>query len=108
MLNKYRPHERNEDSMELSVVQEKYELLVKELKKVLVGQEEFIEHLVIALFTGGHVLIEGVPGLGKTLSARTLAKTLDSEFSRIQFTPDLMPSDVTGTKVFDVKAVHFI
>lgn len=107
MLNKYRPHERNEDSMELSVVQEKYELLVKELKKVLVGQEEFIEHLVIALFTGGHVLIEGVPGLGKTLSARTLAKALDSEFSRIQFTPDLMPSDVTGTKVFDVKSSAF-
>ncbi|HZK26305.1 MAG TPA: MoxR family ATPase [Thermoclostridium sp.] len=93
--------------MELNVVQEKYELLVQELKKVLVGQEEFIEHLVIALFTGGHVLIEGVPGLGKTLSARTLAKTLDADFSRIQFTPDLMPSDVTGTKVFDVKSSAF-
>ncbi len=93
--------------MELNVVQEKYELLVQELKKVLVGQEEFIEHLVIALFTGGHVLIEGVPGLGKTLSARTLAKTLDADFSRIQFTPDLMPSDVTGTKVFDVKRSAF-
>lgn len=90
-----------------SIVMEKYEMLIQELKKVLVGQEEFLEHLAIALFTGGHVLIEGVPGIGKTLSARTLARTLNSDFSRIQFTPDLMPSDVTGTKVFDVKNSAF-
>ncbi|NLM11167.1 MAG: MoxR family ATPase [Clostridiaceae bacterium] len=89
------------------IVQKKYEMLMNELKKVLVGQDEFLEHLAIALFTGGHVLIEGVPGIGKTLSARVLARTIESEFSRIQFTPDLMPSDVTGTKVFDVKNSTF-
>lgn len=89
------------------IVHEKYEQLMNEMKKVLVGQDEFLEHLAIALFTGGHVLIEGVPGIGKTLSARTLARTLKSDFSRIQFTPDLLPSDVTGTKVFDVKSSTF-
>lgn len=90
-----------------SIVQNKYEMLIQELKKVLVGQDEFLEYLAIALFSGGHVLIEGVPGIGKTLSARTLAKTIKSEFSRIQFTPDLMPADVIGTKVFDVKSSAF-
>ncbi|MBP7175737.1 MAG: MoxR family ATPase [Thermoclostridium sp.] len=87
----------------LEFVQTKYNLLMEQLKKVIVGQEQFLEHLAVSLFTGGHVLMEGVPGLGKTLTARTLAKTLDAGFSRIQFTPDLMPSDITGTKVFDVK-----
>ncbi len=87
----------------LEFVQTKYNLLMEQLKKVIVGQEQFLEHLAAALFTGGHILMEGVPGLGKTLTARTLAKTLDAGFSRIQFTPDLMPSDITGTKVFDVK-----
>ena len=91
--------------MELNrIIQEKYEILMKEMKKVVVGQDEFLEHLAIALFTGGHVLIEGVPGIGKTLSARALAEP-EADFSRIQFT-DLMPSDVTGTKVFDVNQ-HF-
>lgn len=89
--------------MNLEFVQTKYNLLIEQLKKVIVGQEQFLEHLAVSLFTGGHVLMEGVPGLGKTLTARTLAKTLDAGFSRIQFTPDLMPSDITGTKVFDVK-----
>jgi MoxR-like ATPase len=91
----------------LEFVQEKYNLLMEQLKKVIVGQEQFLEHLAAALFTGGHVLMEGVPGLGKTLTARTLAKTLDAGFARIQFTPDLMPSDITGTKVFDVKNSTF-
>lgn len=90
-----------------SIVQQKYEMLMQELKKVLVGQDEFLEKLATALFTGGHVLIEGVPGTGKTLAAKALAKTLKSDFSRIQFTPDLMPSDVIGTKVFDVKTSAF-
>lgn len=87
----------------LEFVQEKYNQMMEQLRKVIVGQEQFLEHLAAALFTGGHILMEGVPGLGKTLTARTLAKTLDAGFSRIQFTPDLMPSDITGTKVFDVK-----
>ncbi|NLN63937.1 MAG: MoxR family ATPase [Clostridiaceae bacterium] len=91
----------------LELVEQKYNRLIEELKKVIVGQEQFLEHLAVALFTGGHILMEGVPGLGKTLAARTLAKTLDASFSRIQFTPDLMPSDVTGTKVFDVKNSTF-
>ncbi len=84
--------------MNLELIQHKYNRLMEELKKVIVGQQQFLEHLAVALFTGGHILMEGVPGLGKTLTARTLAKTLDAGFSRIQFTPDLMPSDVTGTK----------
>lgn len=87
----------------LEFVQGKYNQMMEQLRKVIVGQEQFLEHLAAALFTGGHILMEGVPGLGKTLTARTLAKTLDAGFSRIQFTPDLMPSDITGTKVFDVK-----
>lgn len=91
----------------LELVKEKYSRLMDELNKVIVGQDQFLEHLAIALFTGGHILMEGVPGLGKTLTARILAKTLDAGFARIQFTPDLMPSDVTGTKVFDVKNSTF-
>lgn len=91
----------------LAVVEEKYNLLIKELKKVIVGQEGFLEHMAVALFTGGHILVEGVPGIGKTLAARALARTLDADFARIQFTPDLMPSDVTGTKVFDVRNSTF-
>lgn len=87
----------------LNLIREKYDLLTEELRKVIVGQEQFLENLAVALFTGGHIIIEGVPGLGKTLTARALAATMDAGFSRIQFTPDLMPSDVTGTKVFDVK-----
>ncbi|AGC69322.1 ATPase associated with various cellular activities [Thermoclostridium stercorarium subsp. stercorarium DSM 8532] len=89
------------------LVKEKYDGLMNELRKVIVGQDEFLEQLAVALFTGGHVLIEGVPGIGKTLAARALARTLKSDFSRIQFTPDLLPSDVTGTKVFDVKNSAF-
>lgn len=75
----------------------------QEVSKVLVGQEEIVEGVLIALIAGGHVLIEGVPGLGKTLLVRTLAKVLSLDFKRIQFTPDLMPSDVTGNKVYDAK-----
>ena len=70
-----------------------------EMAKVVVGQQEIVEHLLIGLLCRGHVLLLGVPGLGKTLMARTLAHTLDLEFRRVQFTPDLMPSDITGTDV---------
>lgn len=72
-----------------------------ELQKVIIGQDEVIEQLFAAIFTGGHCLLEGVPGLAKTLMVSTLAKILDVNFKRIQFTPDLMPSDITGTNVLD-------
>jgi MoxR-like ATPase len=77
------------------------ERLLTELRKVIVGQDEVVEQVLIALFTGGHVLITGVPGLAKTLLIKTLADILDLEFKRIQFTPDLMPSDITGTEILD-------
>jgi MoxR-like ATPase len=73
----------------------------EELSKVIVGQEEVVEEIMIGLFSRGHVLLEGVPGLAKTLMISTLARTMDLSFSRIQFTPDLMPADVTGTEIIE-------
>src|SRR4030095_12688513 len=78
-----------------------------EIAKVVEGQESTIEHLLVALIAGGHVLIEGVPGVAKTLLARSLAASLRCSFSRIQFTPDLMPSDITGVNVFDSRSSEF-
>ncbi len=75
--------------------------ILNELRKVIIGQDEIVEQALIALFTGGHCLITGVPGLAKTLLIKTLADILDLEFKRIQFTPDLMPSDITGTEILD-------
>lgn len=83
------------------------EAIIKEAGKVVVGQYDLIEKIIVTMLSGGHVLLEGVPGLAKTLAARAMAKTISSEFKRVQFTPDLMPSDITGTKVFDVKAGSF-
>lgn len=83
------------------------ERIKAELRKVIIGQDEFIDQLLMALLAGGHVLIEGVPGIAKTLTAKLLAKTVAVDFSRIQFTPDLMPSDVLGTTVFNVKESEF-
>ncbi|MCH8913823.1 MAG: AAA family ATPase, partial [Planctomycetes bacterium] len=71
----------------------------KEIARVIVGQDEVLEQLLIALFAGGHCILEGVPGLAKTLMISTLSQALDLSFNRIQFTPDLMPSDITGTEV---------
>ncbi|MCF6311998.1 MAG: MoxR family ATPase [Verrucomicrobiales bacterium] len=81
-----------------------------EVGKVIIGQQEVIDRCLIAIFTGNHVLIEGVPGVAKTLLVRTLARVLGCDFSRIQFTPDLMPSDITGTNVFSMKdgAFHLV
>ena len=78
---------------------ERYGQLEREVHKVIVGHDEIVDQVLIALFAGGHVLLEGVPGLGKTLLVRTLAGCLDLSFSRIQFTPDLMPADIIGTNI---------
>ena len=78
---------------------EKLAQVKEEIGRVLVGQDEVVDLTLTALLAGGHVLLEGVPGLGKTLLARTLAQVLDVEYNRIQFTPDLMPSDITGTNL---------
>jgi MoxR-like ATPase len=78
-----------------------HELMVNELHKVVVGQTEVIDQILCAIFTGGHCLLVGVPGLAKTLLVSTIARILDVRFKRIQFTPDLMPSDITGTNVLD-------
>jgi len=82
-------------------VAEGRERILHELRKVIVGQDEVVEQVLIALFTGGHCLITGVPGLAKTLLIKTLADILDLDYKRIQFTPDLMPSDITGTEILD-------
>jgi len=84
-----------------------FEKLRAESNKVLVGLQEPFELLAVALFTGGHVLLEGVPGTAKTLMAKTLAHMVQATFTRVQFTPDLMPSDILGTSIFDVKTTQF-
>src|SRR5579862_1523361 len=78
-----------------------------EVRKVIIGQEDVIDKALIAIFTGHHALVEGVPGVAKTLLVKTLARVLDGEFSRIQFTPDLMPADITGTHVFNLQRNEF-
>ena len=78
-----------------------------ELGKIIVGQDNFIDLLIVALLADGHVLIEGVPGVAKTITAKLLSKTIDTGFSRLQFTPDLMPSDVLGTSVLNMKTSEF-
>jgi len=83
------------------------EQIKAELGKVIIGQHQFIDLLLTALLADGHVLIEGVPGIAKTLTAKLLAKTLKTDFSRIQFTPDLMPSDILGTSIFNIKTQEF-
>jgi MoxR-like ATPase len=82
-------------------VQEGRERILHELRKVIVGQDEVVDQVLIALFTGGHCLLTGVPGLAKTLLIKTVAEILHLSFKRIQFTPDLMPADITGTEVLD-------
>ncbi len=79
----------------------------RELGKIIIGQQEFIDLLIIAILSDGHVLIEGVPGIAKTLTAKLLARTINIDFSRIQFTPDLMPSDVLGTSIYNFQSSEF-
>lgn len=93
--------------LNLSPLQESIDNVKSEIAKVIVGQHDMIDQLLVAILANGHVLLEGVPGVAKTISAKLLAKTLNLDFSRIQFTPDLMPSDIIGTSVFDLSKSTF-
>ncbi len=81
--------------------------LYREIERVIVGQRTMIDRLLVGLLTGGHILLEGVPGLAKTLAVRTLARGLRLSFSRIQFTPDLLPADVIGTQIYNPRSGEF-
>ncbi|MBI1345105.1 AAA domain-containing protein [bacterium] len=93
--------------MEFSQIQANFERATTEIGRVLIGQDELVEATLVALFCEGHVLIEGAPGLGKTLLVNTLSRIVGCPFRRIQFTPDLMPSDITGHSVFDLQERKF-
>ena len=106
--------EENNVSIDIKAINEKIEkesafvdLLIMEMNKVIVGQKHMIERLLIGLLGNGHILLEGVPGLAKTLAINTLAKAVQGDFSRIQFTPDLLPADVVGTMIYSVKDNDF-
>ncbi|AVR46092.1 magnesium chelatase [Christiangramia fulva] len=96
-----------ENRIPLDQLKESVNKLKDQLAKIIVGQEEFVELLIAGLLSNGHVLIEGVPGVAKTITAKLFARCLKTGFSRIQFTPDLMPSDVLGTSVFNMKTSEF-
>ena len=93
--------------METTVAAEKIENLVFEIKKVIVGQDEFVRKLLIVLLAGGHCIVESAPGLAKTLAVETLAKCIGGTFKRIQFTPDLLPSDIVGTRIYHQSSEAF-
>jgi MoxR-like ATPase len=94
--------------MNMSGTHQGLEHLLYEVKKVVVGQDHFLERVLVALLAGGHLLVEGVPGLAKTLTVATLAKAMQGGFRRIQFTPDLVPADLTGTRIFNQKSGEFV
>lgn len=96
-----------ESRLNLQPLQENVQKVKAEIGKVIVGQSKMIDQLLVAVLSNGHVLLEGVPGVAKTISAKLLAKTLSLDFSRIQFTPDLMPSDIIGTSIFDLSKSTF-
>ena len=96
-----------ESRLNLQPLKESVTQVKAEIAKVIVGQNKMIDQLLVAVLSNGHVLLEGVPGVAKTISAKLLAKTLSLDFSRIQFTPDLMPSDIIGTSVFDLSKSTF-
>ena len=89
------------------IYSEKLNSVLDEVKKVIVGQEEILDKLLISLIADGHVLLEGVPGLAKTLMVKTLSDTFNANFCRLQFTPDLLPADITGTQIYDNKKGNF-
>jgi MoxR-like ATPase len=94
-------------SVDVTKIQEAVAKVKAEVQKIIVGQDNMIDLTLIALFAGGHVLLEGVPGIAKTLAAKLMAHTLNVDFKRLQFTPDLMPSDVTGTTIFNQQQSKF-
>lgn len=94
--------------MEIERIKNMTDNIKENVQKVIVGKDEIIENIIIAILCRGHILLEDVPGLGKTLLARTIAKSIDSNFSRIQFTPDLLPSDITGINYFNQKTSEFM
>ena len=83
------------------------QLIKTEMGRIIAGQEKLVERLLLAMISDGHVLLEGVPGLAKTLAVKTLAQTLNGTFSRLQFTPDLLPADVIGTRIYNAETHEF-
>lgn len=104
--NKAKYYER--EGLNVEPIREIAQEVLSEVSRVIVGYGEILQQLFIALLVNGHVLLEGVPGLGKTVMAKTFAKTLGISFRRVQFTPDLLPSDITGTKIFDQNEGSFV
>src|SRR5580692_1663440 len=98
---------RSEEDLPMSGAHQGLEHLLYEVKKVVVGQDHFLERVLVALLAGGHLLVEGVPGLAKTLTVNTLARAMRGEFRRIQFTPDLLPADLIGTRTYSQKTGEF-
>jgi MoxR-like ATPase len=96
-----------ENRIDLAELQASVFKIKQQLQKIIVGQKDMMDLLLVALLADGHVLIEGVPGVAKTITAKLLSRTIDVGFSRIQFTPDLMPSDILGTSVFNIKTSEF-
>ena len=94
-------------SIDLYLVKDGVNKARGEMHKFVIGQEDMVDLILIGIFCGGHILLEGVPGIAKTLSAKVMAKTLSVDFSRIQFTPDLMPSDIIGTSIYNMKSQEF-
>jgi MoxR-like ATPase len=110
MENQEKSQEENvhfESRIDLSELQASINQIRNELSTIIVGQKKMIDQLLVAIFSNGHVLLEGVPGVAKTITAKLIAKTLQINFNRIQFTPDLMPSDILGTSVYDMKKSEF-
>ena len=89
------------DSNAVKQLADAREKITNQLSRIIIGQQDVIEEILISIFSKGHCLLEGVPGLAKTLLVSTLAKTLNLSFNRIQFTPDLMPADITGTEILE-------
>src|SRR6185295_696431 len=93
--------------MESSNVSQLMERLLYEVKKTVVGQDHFLERVLVAILAHGHLLVEGVPGLAKTLTVKTLSRTIRGAFKRIQFTPDLLPADLVGTRMYNQRSGEF-